>query len=118
MGKYLYRLQYTRAGLDGTVKEGFAKREAYFRKSVDGLGGTTEAAYWAYGDTDVFIVVDLPGQDKATGLALSLAETGSFRVTTTTLLTAAEMDAAAKHMPSYRAAGAQGGGRTRTRSKG
>ena len=116
MGKYLYRLQYTKAGLDGTVKEGFGKREAYFRKAVDGLGGKTEAAYWAYGDTDVFAVVDLPTQDRATGLALSLAETGSFRVTTTTLLSSADMDAAARHMPSYRAAGAATTGRSRTRA--
>jgi uncharacterized protein with GYD domain len=108
MGKYLYRAQYTKAGLDGTVKEGFAKREAYFRKAVDGLGGATEGIYWAYGETDVFVVVDLPSQEKATGLALSLAETGSFHVTTTTLQTAAEMDAAAKHMPSYRGPGTGG----------
>lgn len=116
MGKYLYRLVYNKAGLDGTVKEGFAKREAYFRKAVEGLGGTTEVAYWAYGDTDVFVVVDLPSQEKATGLALSLAETGSYRITTTTLLTGAEMDAAARHMPSYRAPGAAGG-RTGARAR-
>jgi hypothetical protein len=50
----LYRLQYTKAGLEGTVKEGFRKREDFFRKTVKGLGGTTESANWAYGDEDVF----------------------------------------------------------------
>jgi uncharacterized protein with GYD domain len=108
VGKYLYRLQYNKPGLDGTLKEGFAAREAYFRKAVERLGGTTEAAYWAYGDVDVFVIVDIPEQEKATSLALALAETGSYRLTTTTLLTAAEMDAAARHMPSYRAPGAAG----------
>lgn len=44
MAKYLYRLQYTQSGLAGSVKDGFAKREAYFRKTVKNLGGTTEAA--------------------------------------------------------------------------
>jgi uncharacterized protein with GYD domain len=106
MAKYLYRLNYTKAGLDGTVKEGFANREAFFRKTVQGLGGTTETAYWAYGDVDIFIVVDLPDPEKATGLSLALATTGSFDVTTTTLLTAAEMDAGARKMPGYRAPGA------------
>jgi uncharacterized protein with GYD domain len=106
MAKYLYRLNYTKAGLDGTVKEGFANREAFFRKAVQGLGGTTEAAYWAYGDTDIFIVVDLPDPEKATGLSLALAMTGSFEVTTTTLLSAADMDAGARKMPGYRAPGA------------
>ncbi len=105
MAKYLYRLTYTKAGLEGTVKEGFKKREAYFRKVVGDLGGTTESAYWAYGDEDIFIVTDFPDADAATGLSLALALTGSFRVTTTTLLTAKEMDAGAKKVPSYRAPG-------------
>jgi uncharacterized protein with GYD domain len=106
MGKYLYTLQYTSAGLGGTVKEGFASREAFFRKTVEGLGGKTEAAYWAYGDVDIFIVVELPSAEKATALSLALGLTGSFRVTTTTLVGAAEMDAAARAMPGYRAPGA------------
>ncbi len=105
MAKYLYRLAYTRSGLEGTMKEGFAVREAYFRKTIAGLGGTTEAAYWAYGDTDVFIVVDLPNQESAIGSSLALALTGSFDVTTTPLLTAAEMDAGSKKTPGYRAPG-------------
>jgi uncharacterized protein with GYD domain len=105
MGKYLYRLSYTKSGLEGTIKEGFASREAFFRKTVAGLGGTTEVAYWAYGDTDIFIVVDLPDPEKATGLSLALATTGSFEVTTTALLTAAAMDAGVRKMPAYRAAG-------------
>ncbi len=105
MAKYLYRLQYTKAGLEGTLKEGFGKREAFFRKVVKSLGGTTEAAYWAYGDEDVLITVDFPDANAATGLSLALGLTGSFRVTTTPLLTAKEMDAGAKKMPSYRAAG-------------
>jgi uncharacterized protein with GYD domain len=105
MAKYLYRLNYTKAGLEGSIKEGFANREAFFRKTVAGLGGTTEAAYWAYGDTDIFIVVDLPDAEKATGLSLALATTGAFEVSTTMLLTAAAMDAGARKMPGYRAPG-------------
>ena len=105
MAKYLYRLQYTKTGLEGTVKEGFGAREAFFRKTVEGLGGKTEAAYWAYGDEDIFIMVDFPDAEAATGLSLALALTGSFRVSTTPLLTAKEMDAGAKRMPAYRAPG-------------
>jgi uncharacterized protein with GYD domain len=103
MARYLYRLQYTKAGLEGTVKEGFRQREDVFRKTVKGLGGSTESANWAYGDTDIFIITDFPEAEAATSLALAL--TGSFRVTTTPLLTAKDMDAGAKRMPSYRAPG-------------
>jgi uncharacterized protein with GYD domain len=105
MSKYLYRLNYTKSGLDGTIKEGFGAREAFFRKTVQGLGGSTEVAYWAYGDTDIFIVVDL-ADAEARALSLALAETGSFAVTTTCLITAGEMDAGVRKMPSYRAPGA------------
>lgn len=56
-------------------------------------------------DDDVIVVVDLPDSAAATGLSLALARTGSFRVTTTVLLTAAEMDAGASTSPSYRAPG-------------
>jgi uncharacterized protein with GYD domain len=105
MASYLYRLQYTKSGLEGTIKEGFAKREAFFRKTVDGLGGKTETAHWAYGEDDVLIIVSFPVADSAVALALALGATGSFRVTTTPLLTAKEMDAGAKRMPSYRAPG-------------
>jgi uncharacterized protein with GYD domain len=105
VAKYLYRLQYTQPGLQGTVKEGFAAREAFFRKTVGGLGGTTDAAYWAYGDVDIFITVDLPTPEAATGLSLALAMTGSFHVTTTPLLTAADMDSGVRAMPAYRAPG-------------
>ena len=60
MARYLYRLQYTKAGLEGTVKEGFRKREDFFGETVKGLGGSTESANWAYGDTDIFIITDFP----------------------------------------------------------
>lgn len=45
MAKYLYRLRYTQAGLEGTIKEGFANRDAFFRERVASLGGTTEVTY-------------------------------------------------------------------------
>ncbi|MGO9180452.1 MAG: GYD domain-containing protein [Candidatus Limnocylindrales bacterium] len=105
MGKYLYRLRYTQTGLEGTIKEGFVARETFFRERVASLGGTTESAYWAYGEDDALIVADLPDTATATGLSLALARTGSFQVATTVLLTAAEMDAGAAKAPTYRAPG-------------
>jgi uncharacterized protein with GYD domain len=105
MAKFLYRLRYTKAGLDGSIKEGFANREAFFRRAVEGLGGTTEAVYWAFGPDDVFALIDLR-PDAAVGLSLSLSSTGAFEVSTTALLSAAEMDAGVRSMPAYRAPGA------------
>lgn len=105
MSKYLYRLRYTHSGLEGSMKEGFAVREKYFRERVASTGGTTETAYWAVGEDDVIIIVDFPDLTTAAGFALALARTGSFNVATTVLLTAQEMDAGAAKSPGYRAAG-------------
>ena len=68
-------------------------------------GNDPSGVNWAYGDTDIFIITDFPEAEAATSLALALALTGSFRVTTTPLLTAKDMDAGAARMPSYRAPG-------------
>ena len=43
MPKFLYRVQYSREGLAGTVKEGFANREAQLREAFTPLGITLEA---------------------------------------------------------------------------
>jgi uncharacterized protein with GYD domain len=70
------------------------------------ISSSRRAAYRAYGDDDVFVIVDLPDTAAATGLALALGRTGSFHVTTTVLLTGADMDAGAGKSPTCRAPGA------------
>jgi GYD domain len=62
----------------------------------------------SYGDDDVFVIVDLPDTAAATGLSIALGRTGSFHVTTTVLLTAADMDAGAGKSPTYRPTGERG----------
>ena len=61
MAKYLYQASYTDAGLQGLLKEGGSSRRAAVEKAVVGVGGTLEAFYYAFGHTDVFCIVDLPG---------------------------------------------------------
>jgi uncharacterized protein with GYD domain len=70
------------------------------------MGGRIEAFYYAYGDTDVYGISDLP--DAAAGIALSLAvnASGAVRLETIPLITPEEMDAACKTSVSYRAPGA------------
>ncbi len=104
MAKFLFRASYTLTGLQGAVREGFASRESYIRGLVESSGGTVEAFYWAYGKDDVFLIVDA---DQATAVAISMAvnQSGSVEVSTTPLLTAAEMDQARAKVPQYRAPG-------------
>lgn len=101
MPKYLLAVNYTSQGAKGLLKEGGSKRKAAAEAGVKALGGSVESFYFALGDTDVYVVADLP--DHVTLAALSLALNGSGAVTTksTVLLTPAEVDEAAKKSVAY-----------------
>jgi len=106
MAKYLFKASYSPEGLQGLMKEGGSARRANLEKVVAGIGGRLEAFYYAYGDTDVYGISDLP--DAASGIALSLAvnASGAVRLETIPLITVEEMDAACKKTIAYRAPGA------------
>jgi uncharacterized protein with GYD domain len=106
MAKFMVRGSYQTEGAKGLAKEGGTARKKAVTKLVEGLGGKVEALYFAYGDDDVYVIVDLP--DAAAGLALSLAvnSSGAVKTSTTPLITPEEMDAACKKAVAYRAPGA------------
>jgi uncharacterized protein with GYD domain len=108
MPKFLITASYTAEGTKGLLTEGGSGRKAIIQKAVQGLGGTIEAMYFAYGDDDVLLIVDVP--NAVGGLALSLAAnaSGTVRVKTTPLITVEEVDAACKTSVAYRGAGAAG----------
>ncbi|ONI80445.1 hypothetical protein ALI22I_44860 [Saccharothrix sp. ALI-22-I] len=105
MAKFLYHGRYTQAGFQGVVKEGFGAREAYIRTLAESVGGKVEAFYWAYGQDDVIVLVDAE-PSAAAAISLSVNQSGSVQLSTTALLTAAEMDEARTRLPDYRAPGA------------
>lgn len=104
MAKYMFKVAYSTDGLSGVVKEGFAEREKYLKELGASMGVTFEAIYWALGDDDAFIIVDGPSANVIAGsLAASMSGTG--KVTTVPLLTAAEMDEACSQLPDFRKPG-------------
>lgn len=106
MPKYLVQATYTTDGVKGLLKEGGSGRKASVDKAVGALGGKVESFYYAFGETDAFVVVDVP--DTATVVALSLAvnASGAVKSTVTPLITVEEVDAACKKTVGYRAPGA------------
>jgi uncharacterized protein with GYD domain len=106
MSKYLIKVAYTAEGTRGLVKEGGTARRAAVQKLTEGLGGKVEAFYFAYGEHDAYVVIDIA--DQASGLALSMAvnASGAVRASTIPLLTPEEVDAASKKSVPYRAPGA------------
>ena len=106
MPKMLVKASYNTEGARGLMKEGGTGRRAAIQKVIEGLGGKMEAFYFAYGESDAFVIVDMP--DATDGLALSMAAnaSGAVRTSTIPLITPEEMDAACKKTVAYRAPGA------------
>jgi len=105
MPKYLFQANYVGEGVKGLLKEGGSSRRAAVEKAAQSVGGKLEAFYYAFGDTDAYVIVDLPDNATATALALTVNSSGVTVVKTTVLMTPEDVDAAVKKSPSYRAPG-------------
>ena len=105
MPKYLIQANYVGEGLKGLLKEGGSSRRATIEKLLGSVGGRVEAFYYAFGDTDAFVIVDLPDNVTAAALSLTINATAAVTVKVTALLTPEEIDAAAKKTLAYRPPG-------------
>jgi uncharacterized protein with GYD domain len=94
MPKYMVAASYTAEGLKGLQKDKASGRRSAVNKVVEGLGGKVEAMYFALGDQDVMVIVDLPDAVSVTALALGVSASGLVRTKTTALLTVEETDKA------------------------
>jgi uncharacterized protein with GYD domain len=70
------------------------------------VGGKVESFYYAFGDTDAYIIMDVPDNATAAAMALTAAASGAVTIKTTLLMTPEEVDQATKKSPAYRAPGA------------
>ncbi|MFL5495732.1 MAG: GYD domain-containing protein [Gemmatimonadales bacterium] len=105
MAKYLLQGSYTPQGVQGLRKDGGTGRRAAVKRLVEQVGGKLESFYFAFGESDVHSIVELP--DTATALALSLAVNaiGVVNLRTVPLITPEEMDAATKKSIDYQPPG-------------
>jgi uncharacterized protein with GYD domain len=106
MPKFLVKACYMGEGARGLMKEGGTSRRTTVEQMAQRAGGRVEAFYYAYGDTDAYIITDLPDAGAALALSLAVNASGAVRLTTIPLITTEELDAAAKASVSYRAPGA------------
>lgn len=95
MAKYLIRGNYVGDGITGLMKDGGTKRRKAAEAALASVGGSIESFYYAFGDTDLFTIVDLPDAAAAVAGSLMINASGAVMVTMTPLLTVADMDAAA-----------------------
>ena len=105
MPKYLIQAKYKAAGARGLLKEGAMKRRAMVEELAEGLGGKLEVFYFAFGETDVFAIMDLPDDVAIAAAALAINASDAVTCKTTVLLTIEEMDQATKKIVEYRPPG-------------
>ena len=105
MPKYLIQASYTAEGLKGLQKDKASGRKAAVSQAVEGLGGRLESIYYAFGDHDVLVLLDLPDNVSASALSLAVSASGLIRTKTTPLLTVEEADKALQKSVTYRAPG-------------
>ena len=65
MAKYLLQASYTAEGGKALLKEGGSRRREAVEQALKSLDGKLDAFYYAFGDADVFAIVDLPDHASA-----------------------------------------------------
>ena len=105
MAKYLVSVSYTHEGAKGVRQDGGTKRQHVVREAVEGFGGTLETFYFAMGDKDAFVIVDLPDAIAAAALSVAVAASGGARCSSVPLLSPEDMDKACSKKTAYKAPG-------------
>jgi uncharacterized protein with GYD domain len=105
MAKYLLKADYSTDGVKGLKDKGGSSRRDAVAEMVKGLGGSLESFYFAFGESDAYVTVELPDNEAATAAALTVNATGAVSVSTVVLLTPEEVDTAAKQAVDYRPPG-------------
>ena len=87
MGKYMFHATYTQSGLTGLLKEGGTRRREALTQTIEGMGGSVEVLYYAFGEPDLYIIADLPDDATATAVSLTIGAAGALNIGVTVLVT-------------------------------
>lgn len=105
MPKYLVEAEYTVSGLEGVRAKGAQARVDALRSLCESLGGSLESFHFAFGDTDVYVIADLPDDETAAAVGITVGSSGAASTRTTKLLTAEQVDVALAKTVQYRPPG-------------
>jgi uncharacterized protein with GYD domain len=106
MAKFLVQASYTAEGVKGLIKEGGSGRKASVTKAIEAMGGKVEAFYYAFGETDALVILDVPDAATAAAVSMAVNASGAVRTHLTPLLAVEDIDAACKKTVGYRPPGA------------
>ncbi|PYQ57201.1 MAG: GYD family protein [Acidobacteria bacterium] len=88
MPTYISLIQYTQQGLQ-KIKESPARLD-HAKKGYEAAGGKIKDFYLVMGEYDIVVVADLPNDEAAAKLALTLGSAGNIRSRTSRAFNEAE----------------------------
>jgi uncharacterized protein with GYD domain len=101
MPKYLIEASYSPQGVEGVKSKGGSSRRDAVAEMTESLGGKLESFYFGFGDHDAYVTVDLPDNETAAAVALTVNAAGGATTKTVVLLTPEEVDTAAQRSVDY-----------------
>jgi len=105
MPRYLVKVSYTSDGTRGLLRDGGRNRQRAVTAMVEGLAGRVEAFFYALGEDDLYIILELPSNADMAAVSMAVTASGGARFNTVTLLTPEEVDQATERAVSYRPPG-------------
>ena len=105
MAKYLYYGNFVGDGVKGLLRDGGSDRVAAVKKLCESVGGRLECYYFAFGEYDYFIIIDVPDNVSAASISLGINASGLVKNNTIVLMTPEEMDQTVRKSVKYRAPG-------------
>jgi uncharacterized protein with GYD domain len=101
MPKFLIEAMYTADGAKGVQGGGGSSRRDAVAQLAESVGGRLESFHFAFGERDAYVIVDLPDNETAAAVALTVNASGAVAAKTVVLLTPEEVDAAAERSVNY-----------------
>ncbi len=105
MAKYLVCGKYIGEGIKGLLREGGSSRRSEIQKLVASLGGSLECVYYAFGEYDIYGIMDLPDNTSMATFSLQASASGLVSVKSIALMSPEDIDRAVKRTGEYRAPG-------------
>ncbi|MEV1054163.1 GYD domain-containing protein [Streptomyces sp. NPDC049887] len=106
MPKYLVQASYSAEGTEGLLTEGGTGRREAVEQILRSCGGTLEWMYFAFGDDDLYLVLDMPDAVSMAATSMRVRATGAITSRAVPLLSVEDIDAAARKKVDFRAPGA------------
>lgn len=106
MAKYLVKASYTSEGAKGVQSAGGSRRRDVVAAMTEALGGQMESFHFAFGETDAYVIVDLPDNRSAAAVSMAVNASGAAAASVVVLMTPEEVDAAAGMSVDYAPPGA------------